>query len=169
VTVTPLPSAVFTKTNTTGNTWTFSYPTAGLTYLWTFGEGTATSTAQNPTYTYTTPGVKTVKLRVTTGNGICRDSTTQTLTVTTAIKDIPALAGFRYGPNPASASLLLHTGALKADVRLLDLTGKVIANLRTRAETTSEKTVSLAQLAAGLYFLEVTTDEARGVEKLLIR
>lgn len=167
-TVTNLPAS-FTLTNTVGSSYSFSYPNASLSYQWTFGEAGATSTLQNPSYTYTTSGAKTVKLVVTNGGGGCRDSTTQTLNVTLDIGSVAGIAGFSYGPNPTHGSLMLWTGALKADVRIRNLAGKTVATLRTRDEATTEKTVSIAHLAAGLYFLEVETDHARGVDKLIVR
>ncbi|MDX2245624.1 MAG: PKD domain-containing protein [Bacteroidia bacterium] len=47
---------------------------------WDFGDGTF-STQQNPSHTFTTPGVYTVKLVVSDANG-CTDSTTRLMTVT---------------------------------------------------------------------------------------
>jgi PKD repeat protein len=46
-------------------------PDAGdtVSYSWDFGDGSAASTDQNPTHTYTTPGEKTAKLTVTDGKG----------------------------------------------------------------------------------------------------
>ncbi|HOS82928.1 MAG TPA: PKD domain-containing protein [Methanolinea sp.] len=40
-------------------------------WSWNFGDGT-TSTLQNPTHTYTTPGTYTVALRITTASGAFR-------------------------------------------------------------------------------------------------
>jgi gliding motility-associated-like protein len=50
-------------------------------YFWDFGHLGSTSTAQNPTYTYTDSGTYTIKLRITT-NGGCTDS----VVVTNAIR-----------------------------------------------------------------------------------
>jgi PKD repeat protein len=46
-------------------------PDAGdtVSYSWDFGDGSAASTQQNPTHTYTTPGEKTAKLTVSDGKG----------------------------------------------------------------------------------------------------
>lgn len=51
-------------------TTTFSSTASGATsYLWDFGDSTATSTAANPTHTYTTDGSYTVTLSVTNSSG----------------------------------------------------------------------------------------------------
>ena len=54
-------------------------------YYWTFGNG-ASSTLQNPSTTYTTPGTKTVTLITVTDHG-CRDTMTQSVT----LNPLPAL------------------------------------------------------------------------------
>ncbi len=51
-----------------------------LTYQWDFGDGSATSTAPNPAYTYTTPGTYTARLTVTDGRG-GTDTTSVPITV----------------------------------------------------------------------------------------
>lgn len=163
------PSAAFTHTHT-GLTYNFSGPTStGLTYNWSFGNS-QTSTVATPSVTYTTAGAYTVTLTTTNTQTGCTATTTQTVqAAATSVGALVGLEGFRFGPNPALRTLTLHTGGLKADVRLLDLTGTVISTLRTRNEVSIEKTVSLGNLSAGLYFLEVTTKDARGVEKLIVR
>jgi PKD repeat protein len=50
-----------------------------LTYLWNFGDATATSTATNPVHNYTTGGPFTVTLTATSNNG-CIDDTIRTIT-----------------------------------------------------------------------------------------
>jgi PKD repeat protein len=58
-------------------------------WLWDFGDG-ATSTAQNPSHTYTTQGAKTVTLTAT--NGTSSDTSTRTVTVgTTAMSRVVAV------------------------------------------------------------------------------
>ncbi|HTE24892.1 PKD domain-containing protein, partial [Flavitalea sp.] len=79
--VNPTPSAAFTASATTGcapNSITFTdnstAPGGRITgWLWTFGDG-GTSTAQNPTYIYSTPGYYDVTLQITSNQG-CKSST----------------------------------------------------------------------------------------------
>lgn len=79
VTVTPKPNLSFSSSPLqpcpAPATITFSNNTTGATsYTWFFGNlGQSTSTAQNPTFTYTQNGSYTVKLIATTAQG-CRDS-----------------------------------------------------------------------------------------------
>ncbi len=61
--------AAFTVTQQNGtNTFDFtdnSFGAGSLSYSWDFGDGNGTSNAQNPTYTYTTPGTYTACVLVT--------------------------------------------------------------------------------------------------------
>lgn len=76
--------ASFTTNNNTQciyNSFNFTSTSTGsgvLSYLWNFGDGT-TSTLANPTKMYAAPGPYTVKLKVTSTNGV--DSTQQGVTV----------------------------------------------------------------------------------------
>lgn len=72
-----LPNASATFTNTT----TISDGTlASVTYQWTFGDG-GTSTATNPTHTYSAAGPFDVKLIATSANGCIKDITKQITTI----------------------------------------------------------------------------------------
>lgn len=81
------PVAAFTVSDTlkclSGNSFSFTNGSTGssLTYSWNFGDAT-TSTAANPTKTYSSTGTYTVKLVVTNGSGI-KDSTTRNVRVAT--------------------------------------------------------------------------------------
>jgi len=163
------PSAVFTFSLVSGSNYQFNYPTAGLQYLWTFGTGGPTSTAQNPTFNFTTPGAKAVKLRVTQPGTTCADSTTQTITVQVSVQGPVAALGVQAWPNPATDVLNIRTGSLRARVRLLSVTGSVVAVVRDAEETSAEKSFSLARIPAGIYALEVVADGQRAVQKLVVR
>ncbi len=103
VVVNPNPTPVYTSTNACINdssvfTNSSTYPLAGgnLTYSWDFGNGTGTSTLQNPKYAYSTDGSYNVKLVVTETNTNCKDS------VTTVV-----LAHPRSNPGFSSSSVCL--------------------------------------------------------------
>ncbi|MEW5766794.1 MAG: PKD domain-containing protein [bacterium] len=95
------PLADFTVNNTTpcvNAPVTFTDQSTGdiTSRLWDFGDGIGASTAQNPSYTYTTAGIYTVSLTVT---GPCGSNTkTKTNYITVGIK-----AGFSASPLTACA------------------------------------------------------------------
>lgn len=87
ITVHAKPSVSFTVNNSNqcvnGNSFSFtngsSVSSGTISSQWSFGDGN-TSTSANPTYTYTTAGIYTVKLVITSSNG-CKDSVSQQVTV----------------------------------------------------------------------------------------
>lgn len=77
VTINPKPTAAFTAADTIDCTVPFTASfsntsSGGASYFWNFGDG-GTSTAANPSHTYTSLGSYTVKLIVTGANG-CTDT-----------------------------------------------------------------------------------------------
>ena len=77
-------------------------PSAITGWNWDFGDGN-TSTAQNPTYTYNTPGVYTVTLTVTDANG-CTDTRTRTNYVQVIGPDVNFGADTLGGCNPLTVN-----------------------------------------------------------------
>jgi PKD repeat protein len=79
ITVTDMPKPGFNAPNVCiGQATSFtntSSPTAGMSWKWNFGDGSAANTSQNPKYTYKKAGSYTVKLSATTSGG-CADSST---------------------------------------------------------------------------------------------
>src|SRR5690606_12687008 len=75
ITVNSVPTAAFTVADTCiGSTTTFDgSPSGAANYSWDFGDGTGTSSLEDPTYTYLAAGTYTVKLVVENGAG-CKDS-----------------------------------------------------------------------------------------------
>ena len=89
VTVNNAPQVSFTSTGATTGcgslTVNFVNNTTGgggNTYTWDFGDGSATSSQQNPTYTYTIPGTYTVTLTAAIGSCVDVDSIVNYITVT---------------------------------------------------------------------------------------
>ncbi|TFH07758.1 MAG: PKD domain-containing protein, partial [Candidatus Atribacteria bacterium] len=70
--------------------------------LWTFGEGTSSSSVSQPTYTYAAAGTFSVTLKVTDSSGVSA-STTGGVTV----YPLPVATASNSGPYPEGATLLL--------------------------------------------------------------
>jgi PKD repeat protein len=104
------PTADFTGTPTSGFAplqvdFTDQSTDGGATitsWLWRFGDG-ATSTAQNPSHTYGTPGTYDVTLRVTNSAG--PDSTTKNNYVTASVVPVGPSAEFSGTPTSGDAPL----------------------------------------------------------------
>ncbi len=101
------PVADFSGTPTSGDaplTVAFTDASTGsiASYEWDFNnDGTTDSTAQNPSYTYTTPGIYTVKLTVTGPGG----SDTETKDGYITVKTLAPVADFTYTPASGAAPL----------------------------------------------------------------
>lgn len=70
----------------TGNSFVFTNTgTTGVTYSWDFGDGSGTSTLENPSYSYATPGTYSVEQIVT--DGVCAD----TIVIDVNVYDVPVI------------------------------------------------------------------------------
>jgi PKD repeat protein/DMSO/TMAO reductase YedYZ molybdopterin-dependent catalytic subunit len=146
----PLPAAGFTGTPTTGIvplTVGFTDASTGsiISYLWTFGDG-STSTEQNPSHEYTTPGTYTVKLKV-TGLGGSNTITRQSY-ITASKVPLPA-AGFTGTPT---------TGIVPLTVGFTDAsTGSITSYLWTFGDgiTSTEQSPSHTYTKAGSYTVKL--------------
>lgn len=105
------PTAAFTGTSIAGcvppMTATFTDQSTGATsWLWDFGDGSAKSTLQNPTHTYTTYGSFTVTLTASSAGG-CSNSVTKTayVNVIKPIVSIPSLPAFGCAPYTFTPSI----------------------------------------------------------------
>ncbi|NRA12163.1 MAG: PKD domain-containing protein [Crocinitomicaceae bacterium] len=99
VTINPVPIADFSPTiacqDTPVDFVDLSFLSSGTITDWLYDFGAATSTDQNPSYTFTNTGAQLVTLTVTSDLG-CVDDTVMTLTITPS-----PIADFSYTPNPA--------------------------------------------------------------------
>jgi gliding motility-associated-like protein len=112
--VKPRPVTNFTATPTAGCevpfTVQFNNTTVdGNTYFWEFGDGT-TSTAQNPSHTYTSPGTYTVRLVATSVNG-CTHSRTRTDYITVQLPTVAFTANVREGCIPLAVQFTDQSSA----------------------------------------------------------
>ena len=141
-----------------GNTYTFIDSSSTATgWAWSFGDGNS-STLQNPIYTFSGPGVYQVTLLI-TGTSCGDDSITKTIVVgPESIIDIEGKYHVSMYPNPVSNQLNIDVdGMANASVRVVNVMGQqVIATQLLNATAISQ--VSLAQLSAGFYMVELTVN-----------
>jgi PKD repeat protein len=124
----PAPTASFNATPTSGTaplavSFTDTSTGSPTSWTWSFGDGTANSTAQNPSHTYTAAGTYTAQLTATNATG----STTATKTITV---NPPAGTGITAGAstttftNTATTAVTLTkpTGVAAGDVLVASIT-----------------------------------------------
>jgi len=145
-----------------------------LTYLWNFGDGN-TSTLQNPSHTYTTAGPFYLCLTIDDGNG-CVDMYCDSIgkngvifnksggftinVITTGIDNINLNSEINIFPNPTSSQLTIDTEQNISEVKIIDITGKMIM-------ITKENTINVANLSDGIYFIQLTTDNRTITKKFV--
>ena len=124
--------------------------TNGDTYFWNFGDG-VTSTATNPSHTYTANGTYNVML-VTTNN-CSSDTVYQQVTILiTGVEDNDLLK-IEVFPNPVKDVVTVNFNKVKADkVVLTDMIGKELFTLENIQDKTS---INIASYKSGVYFLNV--------------
>lgn len=165
VTVTPVVSN-FTYVDN-GGTVSFTDASVDATsWFWQFGDGN-TSTQQNPTHTYGTPGAYTVTLTI--NNGAC--ASTQTFSVVLGVNNIgTATPKLALMPNPTSglASIILDK-ALAEDltISITDMSGKTVQNLVLRAGNTALD-MNLQELPAAVYMVRIQGDKFSETRKLVV-
>lgn len=141
---------------------TFNNTTSGATsFSWSFGDGNL-DTQQNPTHTYSGPGVYVVCLIATNACGT--DTTCQSVNVVQpGVKDPGSAILLQAWPNPTSGLLALEV-ALPADIgtlrlRVVDLAGRLLrASSMDRPSASQRLSLDLSDLPAGIYQLEADAD-----------
>ena len=169
VTVNPKPIPLFTIPSGTNATKTFvntTVDTAGMTWLWSFGDG-QTSTAKNPPpHTYTTAGAKTVKLRATKTATTCTDSLSQTVTVTLGVANIGFGESFTIMPNPAATNITVRSSGVTPSLSLVDFSGRSINAPVTISG--KDQRINIESIPNGIYLLRITTANGSAVEKITV-
>lgn len=172
LTVTPAPVASFTY-SAVGNSVSFtSNSTNGTSYAWNFGNG-STSTQQNPSHTYSSPGVYTVTLTVTNACG--SSTTTQQITVgSTSVENYVQDINLEVFPNPASdvANISCFLDAPRhITVSVFDLSGKMLGNWQSGQAMSGAVNIplDLSAYSSGVYFIQVDIDGGNTVKRKLIK
>ncbi|MBK7336440.1 MAG: PKD domain-containing protein [Saprospirales bacterium] len=122
-------------------------------WFWNFGDG-ATSTDQNPSYSYTLPGLYTVSLSAAGADG-CASSAFRNILVTEMVSATfePASdKGLRVFPNPAQQWLEVSWEGEARELRVFDAIGRPLRLLQVEG---NQARVMLDGLSNGLYFVSV--------------
>ena len=133
-----------------------------LTYNWDFGDGNSSSAA-NPTHTYSATGTYTVVQNVDSDCG--SDQTSVDLVVTNiGLQEILQRAWSIY-PNPADASLTIEIQHKEADrLRLVDMSGRLLKEVQL-PKTMRKMELSLEELSSGVYMLQLISPRGLSVKR----
>ena len=143
------------------------------TYNWDFGDGTGTSTLQDPIYVYGNPGTYVVSLTVTNECGA--DSFTDSVIVQlpTGIEEKELFEGVQVYPNPTQGAFQLGLdlgGTHTVTYQILNLQGQPIrADDLGRVSGLISAAIDLTGRATGVYFVKVQIDDQIVVRKLVLK
>jgi hypothetical protein len=138
---------------------------------WTFEGGIPeTSTDENPSVTYETPGTYSVTLEV--GDGV------QTATITkddyiivhncTGLNEISANVNIYPNPNTGVFFMDLQ-GMETADIKIYNAVGTLVYEESDYANDNSMKRIDLSHEAEGVYMLIIENDDQRMIEKIIVK
>lgn len=158
------PSAAFSY-QVNGTSATFQNTTAGQvdSLRWYFGDGQS-GTQTNPTHTYNAAGSYNACL--VTYNSCDRDSTCQTITIATGIRDVPAVfPAINIYPNPVYHTLMIDGAETGMKWSCYELSGKL---LRQHALKKGSNKIELGTLSGGVYLIKIThTDGRHAITKMI--
>lgn len=161
----------FTSTiNGNSVTYTITNPNPCSTYEWSFGDGTPNTTGTQVTHTYSSPGDFTVEVTETASNGASKLKNGK-ITIT-SINEIDFVNGINVFPNPANDNVNIAfelNSAQNVEIALVSLDGKVVKTLANSNVTKVNEKLNVANLAKGIYVLDITTAEGKFTTNLVVR
>lgn len=154
--VADIPSASFSQaSNGTGDgTIKFAALTSGLTYKWIFGATGASSTLQNPSYTFPINARYNVVLQVTSPDG-CTNTSTQFVFVNTTGVDETQNNQLSVYPNPSTGLINISLTSEIAKVNITNILGTTVATF-VPENAINETQFDLAGQPSGVYFINIT-------------
>jgi PKD repeat protein len=157
----PLPD--FTYDATTG-AFTYTGSTPFTSISWNFGDGSAPSNQTNPTHTYTADGSYTVCVTVSNqcgSNTLCKTVTKTPI----SIYELKATHELSIYPNPATRTVHIRLMAEGSRVAIYNLAGKLQLQ---QPLTRGHNAIDIAQLASGIYIVQVSDNKGGSVRRKLI-
>jgi len=94
----------------------------------------------------------------------CLDNFTTSSLVLTGIAKVSGDLKLIAYPNPFNSTITISSKAANAAVKLIDISGKIMHSEILTNETAS---IDLSDLQAGIYFLELTSDDQKIVKKVV--
>lgn len=155
------PNFSFSKITNSSFSFTITSDSGSeYSYSWFFGDGNS-SQLKNPVHNFLSEGKYSVKLLVIGPDGLCKDSISKEIVVEkepVGTEEIFKTQGISVFPNPSNDffSIRFQNLPLEKQLRLLDLSGKEIANFKV--DESSDFMISGKHLLPGLYWIEVKSE-----------
>ena len=179
-----LPTAAFSASNTLldldnsdGMVSFTDQSENAVQWYWDFGDGN-TSEEQNPTHTYTTPGIYQATLTVANADGCSANSIIQIEAFVTPVSNVTSLDlqsfAFDLYPNPASEIITVAWKASDAlsnglNLQIVDLLGRqTLVQSVTSPGNTGSVELNVQSLTNGVYWLVASDGSQQWTRKLVI-
>lgn len=171
ITSQPLPNATFNYQLIEGSTYKFLATNNGTNIGYTWDISGAASSQKTPTHTFTTKGLHTIRLIVMDSTTGCTDTSVRTFNIQEL--DITSLNRNTVTayPNPHSGkvNLQFNTAMANVQIRITDITGKVLGNLtleNVKGNIELSRYFNLESMPS-LAIVNIEADEYKGVIKLV--
>ena len=155
---------MFTNTSTSAG--------SSATYAWDFGDGSGTSTDENPSYVYSAAGTYYVTVTVTNACGSDTYGDSVTLT-TVGLEEIAGLGTIAVYPNPSNGIFQLDVNfneAADLDIVVVNMLGEEVAVKEINASNgIHSDVIDLSTSASGVYFLKVISDNNTISTQVLVK
>jgi PKD repeat protein len=134
---------------------------------WSFPGGTpSSSTQQNPTVVYNTPGTYSVSLTVSNGSGSNTQTKNNYITVNNCSNiDDAVLSMIQIYPNPTNGILNINIPTTNAELSIINIIENEV--LKTNLNST-KNTIDLNSLKQGIYIVEIKIDGKKYRSKITI-
>ena len=136
-------------------------------YLWDFGDGT-TSTIQNPTHSYSSPGMYTVTLTVTNNCGTA--TIIQSVNaVDNSISQITQLLSIYIYPNPTQGMVNIYfNDAIGNSILSVENTlGEKVYQTNIDQQKDSQFSFDLSSYSEGIYLIRISNNNLNIIQKIL--
>ncbi len=146
-----------------GNTITIANESRYATsYFWNFGDQTTSMERYPEPHTYAGNGFYTIQLI--TQNYCCSDTfNTEVIVGNVGVEDLISTP-FQLFPNPVNDVLAIQWPGIESySLELYDLTGKLLLS----EKGTASKTIDFERFEKGVYFIQISTEDAIYTEKVI--
>jgi hypothetical protein len=154
-----LPEPAFTFVVGGGRVEFTNTSVGGTSFAWNFGDGTGTSSDENPFYVYAANDTFVVTLSVTNGCGTSEVS--QTIIMSTVSIDRELNSRISVYPNPTEGKLRVdfdRVAASDIQIRVYSVHGQLVKDLRPDQSGTFSQELDLTNVAEGTYMIQVIAD-----------
>ncbi len=154
----------FTFSNNSTNELNFENNSLYATdYTWNFGDGN-TSSALNPTHSYSSGGEYTVTL---TASKCGNFSTSQQTIIIPNLSNTDLISEnikLNIYPNPTQNNLIIESNSIMESIFIYDINGRLIEFIENKS---SQKTIDFSEKREGFYFLKIHSNGKTFIKKII--